>query len=129
MNFLKYKFIILLLLFALRSLSQENIVLTITVHINDTVQTIRNIGASACWYGEEIGKTWPMVQKQRMAELLFSKEADVSGQPKGIGLSAFRFNIGAGTAEQGDSSGIKDPSHRVECFLSPDGNYNWNKQQ
>ncbi|HVX51280.1 MAG TPA: glycoside hydrolase, partial [Chitinophagaceae bacterium] len=51
------------------------------------------------------------------------------GQPGGIGLSAFRFNIGGGTAEQGDSSGIKDAARRVECFLSPGGTYDWNKQK
>ncbi len=108
--------------------SQNNDRLTFTIHINDTIQRIRNIGASACWYGEEIGKEWPVAQKQRMAEVLFSRKFDKDGQPKGIGLSAFRYNIGAGTAEQGDSSGIRDPSHRVECFLSPDGSYNWNRQ-
>ena len=43
--------------------------------------------------------------------------------------SAFRFNIGGGTAEQGDSSGISDVARRVECFLSPSGKYDWNKQQ
>lgn len=99
-----------------------------TISLNDTVQQIRNIGASGCWYTEEIGSKWPAAQKQRMAELLFSRAAGADGKPKGIGLSAFRFNIGGGTAEQGDSSGIADASHRVECFLSPNGTYNWQKQ-
>lgn len=102
---------------------------TFIININDTVQTIRNIGASACWYAEEIGSQWPLADKQRLAELLFSRDVDEHGQPKGIGLSAFRFNIGAGTAEQGDNSGIPEVAHRVECFLSPDGTYNWNKQK
>jgi len=108
--------------------SQNNNV-TFTIHINNTAQTIRNIGASACWYAEEIGSQWPQADKQRLVELLFSREVDVHGQPKGIGLSAFRFNIGAGTAEQGDSSGIPEAAHRVECFLSPNGTYNWTKQK
>jgi O-glycosyl hydrolase len=99
-----------------------------TIHLDKPVQQIRNIGASGCWFSEEIGKAWPLTEKNRIAELLFSKQLDKSGQPKGIGLSAFRFNIGAGTAEQGDSSGIKDAAHRVECFLTPDGTYNWTKQ-
>lgn len=110
-------------------LSQRTDHLIFTIHYNDTVQQVRNIGASGCWFSEEIGKQWPVTQKQRIAELLFSRSIDNNGQPKGIGLSAFRFNIGAGTAEQGDSSGIKDPSHRVECFLSPTGSYDWNKQE
>jgi len=63
-----------------------------------------------------------------MAEWLFSKELDTNGNPKGIGLSAWRFNIGGGTAEQGDSSGITDFRKRVECFLRPDGTYDWSKQ-
>ena len=103
--------------------------LQFTIHYNDTLQTIHNIGASACWFSEEIGSTWPTPAKERMAELLFSKDVDISGQPKGIGLSAFRYNIGGGTAEQGDSSGIKDPAHRVECFQLPNGSYDWSKQK
>lgn len=108
--------------------SQEKEEIEFTLNLDKPVQQIRNIGASGCWFSEEIGKTWPSAKKKRIAELLFSKETDKSGQPKGIGLSAFRFNIGAGTTEQGDSSGIKEPAHRVECFLSPNGTYNWNKQ-
>lgn len=66
--------------------------------------------------------------RQQMAERLFSRGFEKNGQPKGIGLSAFRFNIGAGTTEQGDSSGINDAARRVACFLSPSGKYDWSKQ-
>ena len=119
---------IYLILFSLSASSQAPSPLIFTIYVNDTVQQIRNIGASGCWYSEEIGSKWPAAQKQRIAELLFSHEADKDGKPKGIGLSAFRYNLGAGTAEQGDSSGIPDASHRVECFLSPDGSYHWDKE-
>ncbi|MGZ3872618.1 MAG: glycoside hydrolase [Mucilaginibacter sp.] len=102
---------------------------TINIDLSRKAQTIQNIGASGCWFSEPIGKYWPDSTKQRMAELLFSKETYRDGSPKGIGLSAWRFNIGAGTAEQGDSSGIKDANHRVECFLNADGSYSWNKEQ
>lgn len=100
----------------------------ITLDANDIAQTIHNIGASGCWFSEPVGKYWPGEKRERIAELLFSRKMDNAGNPRGIGLSAWRFNIGGGTAEQGDSSGIKDPNHRVECFLSPDGSYDWNKQ-
>lgn len=126
---MKNLLLILWLAISFPSLSQDNNPLTITIHLNDTIQKIRNIGASGCWFAEEIGKKWPVAQKQRMAEVLFSRDFDGNGQPKGIGISAFRYNIGAGTAEQGDSSGIRDVAHRVECYLSPDGTYDWNKQQ
>lgn len=111
------------------AIAQQKSPLVFTINLNDTVQQVRNIGASACWYGEEIGKKWPIAARQRIAEALFSRGFEKNGQPKGIGLSAFRFNIGGGTAEQGDSSGISDVARRVECFLSPSGKYDWNKQQ
>lgn len=102
---------------------------TFTIDLGKKAQTIENIGASGAWFTEGIGKYWPAAKRERMAELLFSKAFDKSNNPLGIGLSAWRFNIGGGTAEQGDSSGISNPVKRVECFLSPDGNYDWNKQQ
>lgn len=101
---------------------------TFTIDTRKTAQTIDNIGASGAWFSEGIGKYWPEAKKERMAELLFSKAFDASGNPLGIGLSCFRFNIGGGTAEQGDSSGIRNLLKRVECFLSPDGTYHWEKQ-
>lgn len=100
-----------------------------TIDLNRKAQTIENIGASGAWYTEGIGKYWPAEKKERMAELLFSKSFDSSGNPLGIGLSAWRFNIGGGTFEQGDSSGIRNTFRRVESFLSPDGTYDWNKQE
>lgn len=102
---------------------------TFTIDLKRTAQTIENIGASGAWYSEGIGKYWPDEKKERMAELLFSKGFDSSGNPLGIGLSAWRFNIGGGTFEQGDSSGIRNTFRRVESFLSPDGTYDFTKQQ
>lgn len=100
-----------------------------TIDLKRKAQTIENIGASGAWYSEVVGKNWSAEKKERMAELLFSKSFDSSGNPMGIGLSAWRFNIGGGTFEQGDNSGIRNQLRRVESFLSPDGSYNWNKQQ
>lgn len=101
---------------------------TFTIDRSKTAQTIENIGASGAWFSEGIGKYWADSVKNKMAELVFSKAFDKNGNPLGIGLSAWRFNVGGGTAEQGDSSGISNPTKRVECFLSPDGTYDWNKQ-
>ncbi|WP_240676124.1 glycoside hydrolase [Botryobacter ruber] len=100
----------------------------ITIDAAARAQAIDNFGAAGCWFSEAIGRNWPQEKKERIAELLFSKETDAQGNPKGIGLSAWRFNIGGGTAEQGDSSGIRSVHHRVECFLNPDGTYDWSKQ-
>ncbi|WP_207423811.1 glycoside hydrolase [Desertivirga brevis] len=102
--------------------------LTINIDAKNKVQTIDNIGASGAWFSEGIGKHWPDAKREKIAELLFSRSFDSNGNPKGIGLSAWRFNIGGGTTEQGDSSGITDFRKRVESFLAPDGTYDWNKQ-
>lgn len=49
------------------------------------------------------------------------------GKPKGIGLSLWRFNLGAGSEEQGEASQIQRGT-RTQCFLNADGTYDWNKQ-
>jgi O-Glycosyl hydrolase len=102
--------------------------LTITINYDKQEQTIQNIGTSFCWFADPIGRNFPFEKRKQIAELLFSKDTLTDGSPRGIGVSAFRFNVGAGSAEQDTSSNIKDPNHRVECFLSSDGSYNWNKQ-
>jgi hypothetical protein len=91
-------------------------------------QTIDNFGASDGWSFQFIG-LWPKEKQAQMAEWLFSTENNANGQPKGIGLSLWRFNIGAGSTEQGAQSGIDDEWRRSECFLQPNGTYDWNKQQ
>jgi O-glycosyl hydrolase len=108
---------------------QQDTVVTVKIDLQRKAQVIDNFGSSGCWFSEGIGKYWPEEKRQKIAELLFSKKLDANGQPQGIGLSAWRFNIGAGTMEQGDSSGIKDFRKRSDSFLSTDGTYDWNKQQ
>ncbi len=106
--------------------AQEEYNLSINTDI--AYQTIDNFGAAACWFGEGVGKHWPKAKKEEIAKLLFSKEMDPNGNPEGIGLSAWRFNIGAGTFEQGEQSGISDFRKRVECFQNRNGTYDWSKQ-
>lgn len=91
-------------------------------------QTIAGFGASDAWRCEYVGKYWPLQKKEAIADLLFSMDTAKTGTPIGIGLSLWRFYIGAGSAEQGDKSGIRDPDRRAECFLNADGSYNWLKQ-
>ena len=102
--------------------------LIVKIDAKNQAQRIDNFGAAGAWFSEGIGKHWPKKNREQMAEWLFSKETDKTGNPKGIGLSAWRFNIGGGTAEQGDSSNITDFRKRVESFLKPDGTYDWTKQ-
>ena len=90
-------------------------------------QTVHNFGASDAWTVQYIGENWPLPQRERIADWLFSREVDADGKPRGIGLSAWRFNIGAGSAAQGDSSGITSEWRRAESFGNPDGTYDWSR--
>ncbi|WP_379884422.1 glycoside hydrolase family 30 protein [Larkinella insperata] len=102
-------------------------VVTVAIDPSKTYQTIDHFGASDAWACQFVGN-WPAGTKNEIADLLFSRDTLSNGQPKGIGLSLWRFNIGAGTAEQGDASGIRDEWRRAESFLTNDGTYNWEKQ-
>jgi O-glycosyl hydrolase len=101
----------------------------LTVNLAATHQTIHSFGASDAWSSKFVGNWADLTKKNQIADYLFSMDVDASGNPKGIGLSLWRFNIGAGSYEQGDSSGIADDYRREECFQNPDGTYNWSKQQ
>ena len=94
----------------------------ITFDYNDQRQEIHSFGASDCWRAQYVG-LWPEEKKNAMADLLFSSEFDDTGSPKGIGLSLWRFNIGSGSHEAGDASGITSDWRRTECFLDKDGNW------
>ncbi|MCP9753858.1 glycoside hydrolase [Lacihabitans sp. CCS-44] len=90
-------------------------------------QKMHSFGASDCWSMQMVGKYYPLAKRERIAELLFSQELDKSGNPKGIGLSMWRFNIGAGSTEQGSKSMITNEWRRAESFLE-NGKYDWTKQ-
>lgn len=96
----------------------------ITIHLDNKKQTIRNFGASDAWACNFIG-VWPDEQRNQVADWLFSTAVDEEGKPKGIGLSLWRFNIGAGSAAQDN---IADEWRRTEGFLKDDLTYDWNKQ-
>lgn len=102
---------------------------TITVKLNQEQQTIDGFGASDAWRCQMVGKYWPEDKKNSIADMLFSKEVDENGNPKGIGLSIWRFYLGAGSMEQGPESDIADEWRRAECFQAADGTYNWQKQE
>src|SRR5687768_13864457 len=83
-----------------------DVVLNATINLANEKQTIHSFGASDCWGIKFIGKNWPVDKRNQIADLLFSKEIDNNGNPKGIGLSMWRINVGAGSYEQGTASKI-----------------------
>lgn len=100
----------------------------LTVNPELHYQSIDGFGASDAWRTQFVGENWPNKKKNKIAELLFSKEFDQNGNPKGIGLSLWRFYLSAGSTEQGESSGIKSEWRRGESFIDSKGNYDWSKQ-
>ena len=113
------------LMMASQALAQSSY--TITIHPNTSYQTIVDFGASDCWTADFVGKYFTTAEKEKSAKWLFSQETDANGNPEGIGLSMWRVNLGAGSAEQGASSGIDDATRRGYCYLDAKGNYDWTK--
>ena len=85
----------------------------ISVDLSKKYQTIDNFSASDCWWAHIIGDKWTEANKDSVADLLFSTT-------KGIGLSAWRFNLGAGI-----DAGISDTWRTVKSFETSPGNYDW----
>lgn len=102
---------------------------TVTIRLQDKRQVIHSFGASDCWTTKYIGNWANESKKDQAADYLFSLDTAQDGTPKGIGLSLWRFNIGAGSFEQGGGSNITDEWRREECFQAADGTYDWSKSK
>lgn len=98
---------------------------SVTADAGQLFQTMAGFGASDCWAPTFVGKNWTG-SRDKISELLFSSQIE-SGQPKGIGLSMWRVNLGGGSYEQGDASGIEDKSRRAESYLNNDGTLDWTR--
>jgi len=107
---------------------QNDDIIVLNIDPSETFQTIDNFGASDAWSCQFVGN-WPDDKRNAIADWLFSLDTLRDGSPKGIGLSAWRFNFGGGSAQQGEASGIKDEWRRAESFLDANNTYNWNRQQ
>lgn len=97
----------------------------VTLDADRSFQTITGFGASDCWMPAYVGKSWTG-SREGISELLFSSEI-AGGQPKGIALSQWRVNLGGGSAEQGDMSGIEDASRRAFSYIGEDGSLDWTR--
>ena len=105
----------------------QNNVITLKINKHKTFQEIHSFGASDSWRCQFVGENWPIEKRDKIADLLFSMENDEAGNPIGIGLSNWRFYLGAGSMEQGDNSDIQNVWRRSECFIDANGNYDWTK--
>lgn len=99
------------------------------VDTQTTYQQIDNFSASDAWRIHFIGKHWPVEKRNQLADWLFSTDFDEKGNPRGMGLSNWRVNIGAGSYDHRDyEKEVKDTWNQTECFLAPDGTYDFSKQ-
>lgn len=90
-------------------------------------QTIEFFGAADAWSANFVGKLWSDNAKKEIADYLFSQEYDASGNPKGIALTIWRVNLGAGTLEQ-PGADIYPYQRRAESYKTVDGkSYDWGK--
>ena len=76
----------------------------LTVTDDEKGETLDGFGASACWWSQIAGSS---EYAQEIAKLLYSKE--------GLGLNIYRYNIGAGSADNPESS-ISNPWRKTESF-------------
>jgi O-glycosyl hydrolase len=89
---------------------------TFSLDLHTHYQVIDNFGANDAWSMQKVGG-WSEANKRKIADLLFSTSS-------GIGLSCWRFNIGAGI----NHASIRDPWRTVETFEVGPGKYDWTRQ-
>lgn len=77
---------------------------TLKIDAGERGETLDGFGASACWWSQVAGKSKNM---EEIAKLLYSEE--------GLGLNIYRYNIGAGSADNPNSN-ITDPWRKTESF-------------
>ncbi|MFI3286588.1 MAG: glycoside hydrolase [Rikenellaceae bacterium] len=100
----------------------------VDISLDKRVQTIHSFGASDCWRTQYIG-LWSDAKREAIADLLFSDKFDKDGNPEGIALTLWRFNIGSGSHDVEGGAGVASAWRRTECFLDKDGNWDWSKQE
>ena len=85
--------LLVIYLIALTATAQKSKNIQISTYPDIEYQVIDGFGASDAWRAQFVGKNWPLPKKNRIADLLFSQQDDDEGNPKGIGLSIWRFYL------------------------------------
>lgn len=78
--------------------------MTLTINLDDQGDEFEGFGCSAAWWSQIVGAS---ENKEKVAKLLYSEE--------GLGLNIYRYNIGAGSADNFKDT-IWDPWRRSESF-------------
>ena len=98
---------------------------TLTIDESVTHQTLESFGTSGAWWSQYVG-LWDdkymntmKTNRQRIATLLYD-------QKYGIGLTGYRYNLGAGSADSGLGN-YWDPNRRAQSFEVTPGEYDFSK--
>ncbi len=99
----------------------------IQIDETQTFQTLESFGCSGCWWSqymglwdEPYGTTGRSVREQ-LATLLYDRNF-------GIGLTGYRYNLGAGSADSGNGK-YADVHRRTQSFETAPGVYDWSKDE
>ena len=113
----------LMLVLAVPALAAE----TLTIDTSVTHQTLESFGTSGCWWSQYAG-LWDdkylntqVTNRQRIATLLFHPTY-------GIGLTGYRYNLGAGSADSGLGN-YWDEFRRAQSFEVEPGVYDFSKDE
>lgn len=100
---------------------------TLTIDESVTHQTIESFGTSGAWWSQYVG-TWDSkylntmrTNRERIATLLYNPTY-------GIGLTNYRYNLGAGSADSGNGD-YTDVNRRAQSFEVAPGEYDWTKDE
>ena len=77
-------------------------------------QQFEGFGASGAWWAQDVG-AWEDEKRNAIINRLFDRQS-------GIGLTTYRYNIGAGSGDN-----IADPWRRTETFEVAEGVYDWSR--
>ena len=106
---------------------EEEAVPVFTLTPDQTYQTFEGFGTSACWWSQYVGG-WDepagdseIPVREQVAKWLYDPT-------EGIGLTVYRYNLGAGSADSGKGD-IGDQNRRAQSFLTPEGTYDWEKDE
>ena len=108
-------------------MTEKKTVYKFKIDTSKTYQTIESFGTSGAWWAQYIGGWNKEYEKsghsraEEIAKLLFDREY-------GIGLTNYRYNMGAGSAESGKGI-FHDIHRRAQSFLDENGGYDWEKDK
>ncbi len=100
---------------------------TLTINAATTYQTLESFGTSGAWWSQYVGLWDDSYQgtmrsnRERIATLLYDPNF-------GIGLTGYRYNLGAGSADSGLGN-YWDKNRRAQSFETAPGVYDWSKDE